>query len=44
MATQLRPRAAQGLFQSTFVGYDALTADESQAPDMPSKKPRIPLD
>lgn len=38
------PRAAQGLFQSTFVGYDALTADESQAPDMPGKKPRIPVD
>jgi hypothetical protein len=34
------PRAAQGLFQSTFVGYDADTADESAAPSA-DRKPRI---
>ena len=34
------PRAAQGLFQSTFVGYDADTADESAAPGT-GRKPRI---
>ncbi len=34
------PRAAQGLFESTFVGYDSDTADEASARRV-GRKPRI---